>query len=122
MKNLLKDNLRMKNKWIRIIFSILIVICGLYYIVFLAPYNLMEERFANGLGVINNSSIKSIPELDEYFKGIDVNRVKYLGSSSYEVYTNRGEYIIIADYSDSVFWKYKIFKYDKQVKYFTNPM
>jgi hypothetical protein len=35
---------------------------------------------------------------------------------------DKGNFIVIADYSDAVYWRYKIFKYDKEIEYFTNPM
>jgi hypothetical protein len=46
-----------------------------------------------------------------------VSKVKYLGNKSYEVFTDKGEFIVIADYSDNDLWKYKIFKYDDEYEY-----
>lgn len=75
-----------------------------------------------GLGVINQNNFNEVDELAQYFKGYKINKVKYLGTDTYEVVTDKGEFIILADYSDNMYWKYKIFKYDKKIQYFTNPM
>ena len=103
---------------------LIVVMAGLivYYVSVLAPYNLIGVWKANNLGMLNGDSFKDIDEWSTYFKGYDIRKVKYLGSNSYEVFTNKGEFIVIADYSDSMYWKYKIFKYDKKMEHFTNPM
>lgn len=102
--------------------AIILLCCILYYVSFLAPYNLNGIFKANSFGIMNIDSFKNIDELSEYFKDYSINKVKYLGNNSYEVSTDKGEFIVIADYSDDTYWKYKIFKYDKEVQYFTNPM
>ena len=113
----------MKKRLKVFIFSMVIILLGLvYYVSFLAPYNLQGIFNPKSLGVINQNSFKEIDELEQYFKGYKVNKVKYLGSDAYEVFTDKGEFIILADYSDTMYWKYKIFKYDKKVQYFINPM
>lgn len=112
------------NRRLKIIVPLtVIVICFiLYYVSFLAPYNLNGIFKANSFGIMNISSFKEIGELSEYFKDYSVSNVKYLGNNSYEVFTDKGDFIVIADYSDSMYWRYKIFKYDKQLQHFTNPM
>lgn len=102
--------------------TIIILISFFYYISVLAPYNLQGMLNPNGLGIINQSNLKEIDELAKYFEGYKVNKVKYLGSDSYQVFTDKGEFIILTNYSDSMFSKYKIYKYEKKVKHFTNPM
>lgn len=83
---------------------------ALYYVGCLAPYNLQGLWNANRLGIVNEDSLKNINELSEYFKGYTIKKVKYLGSDTYEVFTDRVAFIIVADYSDSAYWKYKILK------------
>jgi hypothetical protein len=102
---------------------IALIILGLltFYVCFLAPYNLRGVYFANGLGTLDNS-IENIGGLYEYFNGYSINNVKYLGSNTYEVYTDKGDFIIIADYSDRMYWRYKVFKLETNIEYFTNPM
>ncbi|MDQ1143720.1 hypothetical protein QE429_000547 [Bacillus sp. SORGH_AS 510] len=113
----------MKRRKITLIVSAIILLLGLiYYVGFLAPFNLASAINPEGLGVLNIKSFKEIDELEKYFKDYKVEKVKYLGSDTYEVFTNKGEFIIIADYSDRMYWRYKIFKYDQKAKYFTNPM
>jgi hypothetical protein len=113
----------MKRRKITLIVSAIILLLGLlYYVGFLAPYNMASAINPEGLGVLNIKSFKEIDELETYFKEYKVEKVKYLGSDTYEVFTDKGEFIIIADYSDQMYWRYKIFKYDQKAKYFTNPM
>jgi hypothetical protein len=112
-----------KNSSIILVCSAVILLLGIiYYIGFLAPYNIESAMNPEGLGILNIKSFKEIDELEQYFKGVKVNKVKYLGSDTYEVFTEKGEFIIIADYSDSMYWRYKIYKYDQKAEYFTNPM
>jgi hypothetical protein len=86
----------------------------LFYISFLAPYNLR--------GILIGENLLDVPEISQYFSGYSINDVKYLGSNTYKVITDKDDFIVITDYSDSVFWRYKIFKHDKNLEYFTNPM
>ncbi|MCP8970116.1 hypothetical protein [Ectobacillus ponti] len=109
-------------KRLLIVFAILAVGLLGYYVTVLAPYNLIGVWKARSLGMLNGDSFKDIEELATYFKGHDIQKVKYLGNDSYEVFTDKGEFVIIADYSDSMYWRYKIFKFDKKAEYFTNPM
>lgn len=102
--------------------AVILSCCILYYVSFLAPYNLNGIFKANSFGIMNINSFNDISELSEYFKDYSINKVKYLGNNSYEVSTDKGEFIVIADYSDNMYCKYKIFKYDKEVQHFTNPM
>jgi hypothetical protein len=104
-----------KHKKLIIIFAIVIVsILTIYYKYCLAPYNLQGIRLAKEL--------KDVPKISEYFKDYKINKIEYLGRDAYEVYTNKSEFLIIADYSDYQNYKYKIFKYDKSVDYFQNSM
>lgn len=113
----------MKRRKITLMVSAIILLLGLiYYLGFLSPYNMASAMNPEGLGVLNIKSFKEIDELEKYFKDYQVKKVKYLGSDTYEVFTDKGEFIIIADYSDQMFWRYKIFKYDQKAEYFTNPM
>jgi hypothetical protein len=112
----------LKNKWIYIFISVIIVLSSIYYVVFRAPYNLQDNWFKDSFGITNINSFKEIDELAKYFNGYKIEKVEYKGSHTYDVKTDKGEFIVIADYSDSTYWKYKIFKYNKQVKFFTNPM
>lgn len=114
----------MKKRY-KIFFLSLLVLLLIYlfwYINFLAPYNLQEKRSANGLGISNIKNIKELPEWNEYFRDYNISKVEYLGSDTYEVFTDKGNFIIMADYSDHEFWRYKIFRFEKEVEYFTNPM
>lgn len=86
----------------------------LIYIGLLSPYNLRGMEIGRNL--------MSIPEVSNYFSGHDIREVKYLGSSTYKVVTDKSNFIVITDYSDRVFWRYKIFKYDTELEYFSNPM
>lgn len=109
------------KKPLKIIYIVLAVILSgftLCYVGFLAPYNLRD---------LNNINIQSFSKshagvLGEYFENYTVSKVKYLGNKSYEVFTDKGEFIVIADYSDNDIWKYKIFKYEDEYQYFSNRM
>lgn len=100
---------------IRISFLIsLVTVFILFYISFLAPYNLSE--------LINGRNLMTIPEVSGYFSGFNAHEVKYLGSNTFKVITEKGDFIVIPDYTDQALWKYKIFKYETELKYFSNPM
>jgi len=110
------------KKYLKIIIVSFTVIIILYFVGFLAPYNLNGIFKANSFGILNINSFRDIDKLSEYFKGYDVNEVKYLGNDSYEVFTDKGDFIVIADYSNTSYWNYKIFKYDKELQYFVGNM
>ena len=105
-------------------YSLIIVLAGflLLYILFLAPYNFQGKLNTNSLGIGNMKNFKEIPELSEYFRDYNIKKIKYLGSNTYEVSTDKGDFVIITDYSDYSFWRYRIFKYDKELEHFKNPM
>ncbi|OIK08004.1 hypothetical protein [Bacillus sp. MUM 13] len=111
-----------RRSWIITLSSAIVLIAFVFYISVLAPYNLTGVLFKNSLGLINQHSIKEIDELARYFKGYKITDVNYLGSDTYEVTTDKGVFMISADYSDTMYWKYKIFKLDKKLQHFTNPM
>lgn len=99
----------MKKRFIMILIFILLGV-ALLYIAFLAPYNLRE--------ILIGQNLKDVPEVSQYFKDYDMRKIQYLGNGAYEVSTNRDSFIIIADYSVKYAdWKYKIFKYDKDLVY-----
>lgn len=109
------------KKTLKIICIILAVILSgfiLCYVGFLAPYNLKDSISIN----IQSFSKSHAGVLSEYFDNYTVSKVKYLGNKSYEVFTDKGEFIVIADYSDYDLWKYKIFKYEDEYQYFSNRM
>jgi hypothetical protein len=56
----------------------------------------------------------------EYFSYHNVTKVKYLGSYTHEVFTDKGNFIAIANYSDYYYWRYKIYQYGKEVEYLKN--
>ncbi|WP_238859656.1 hypothetical protein [Clostridium sp. YIM B02569] len=105
-------------KIIYITFAVIFSIFILCYVGFLAPYNLKELININ----IQSFSKDHAGVLSEYFENYTVSKVKYLGNKSYEVFTDKGDFIVIADYSDNNFWKYKIFKYEDEYQYFSNRM
>ena len=103
-------------KKVSILLSVILSGFILCYVSFYAPYNL------RGIERLNIQSFKDGGELFNYFKNYNVTKVKYLGSNSYEVFTDDGEFIVIANYTDSMYWKYKIYKNNDNFQYFTNPM
>lgn len=117
----------MKKRSKIIISSVAVIIFGIY-ISFFAPYNLYKLYTANSFGVLfsydaknpngDTKGIKSIDELYMYFKDYNISKIKYLGSDSYEVFTDKGDFTVIADYSDNDIWKYKIFKHETDVQHF----
>jgi hypothetical protein len=110
----MKKHLKIINVVLALILSGFI----LYYVGFSAPYNLNDLKRIN----IQSFSKSYAGELSEYFADYTVSKVKYLGNKSYEVLTDKGEFIVIADYSDNDLWKYKIFKYEDEYQYFSNRM
>ena len=109
------------KKCLKVICIVLAVILSgfiLCYVGFLAPYNLNDLTRID----IQSFSKSHAGELSEYFDNYKVSKVKYLGNKSYEVFTDKGEFVVIADYSDNDLWKYKIFKYDDEYQYFSNRM
>lgn len=114
--------MKKKSKIIILLISIILLGVTIQYIGFWAPYNLQGIRTENSFGIQNMSSFKEIDELSQYFKYYNISKVKYLGSNTYEVFTDKGNFIVIADYSDDDFWKYQIFKYDGEIQHFANPM
>lgn len=114
--------MKKRSKIVLLLSAFLVSGLILYFVGFLAPYNLQGALNANSFGIQNMDSFKEIDELSQYFKNYNVTQVKYLGSDSYEVFTDKGTFIAVADYSGTLYWKYKIFKYDKELQYFTNPM
>jgi hypothetical protein len=113
------------KKGLKVFFISLTVILSIFislYITLWAPYNLQSKLNENSLGMWNTKGIKEVPGIGEYFSSYDVVKVKYLGSSTYEVFTDKGNFIVIADYSDFDYWRYKIYQYGKEIEEFKNPM
>jgi hypothetical protein len=110
---------------VKIIFVSLAVILLIFtslYISLWAPYNLQSKLNEYSLGMWNTKGIKEVPGVGEYFSYHNVTKVKYLGSNTYQVFTDKGNFIVIADYSDYDYWRYKIYQYGKEIEEFKNPM
>jgi hypothetical protein len=110
----MEKKIKKRFKIVLAFFTIILSVLIIWYISFSAPYN--------WVGLYNTKELRENPQILEYFNDYKIERIKYLGNNTYEVFTDKDSFIIISDYSNNVTWKYKIFKYDKEFQYFTNPM
>ncbi|WP_026693017.1 hypothetical protein [Peribacillus kribbensis] len=102
----------MKKK--RRYFISVLVIIGLVLLNYLGPYDVLEA--------ISVGNLKDYPELQEQLDG-NIQKIIYLRRKTYEVHTDKKEYILIENHSDDVFRRFKVFEMkEKRLKLFLNPM
>ncbi|WCK57352.1 hypothetical protein PP175_29620 (plasmid) [Aneurinibacillus sp. Ricciae_BoGa-3] len=101
----------MKNKLIFLIG--LFIFVGMVLLNGFGPYNVITALTANDLA--------GYPEIQEQLDG-KIKTIKYIGRDTYQIHTDKKDYVLIDNGSNREFLRFKVFELNKKIDIFKNPM
>jgi hypothetical protein len=103
----------MKAKY-KIVISGAVIVVGLFVWNYFGPYNIFQASTANNLA--------DFTEIEQQLDG-HIENIKYIGRNTYQVHTNKKDYIIVEYFRNSEFLKFKVYEdNNKKINVFLNPM
>lgn len=81
---------------------------------YFGPYNIFQALTANNLS--------GFTEIDQQLDG-HIENIRYVGRNTYQVHTDKKNYIIVEYFRNSEFLKFKVYEdNNKKIDVFLNPM
>lgn len=91
-----------------------VLLVGLLVLNFLGPYNIFEAFTAHNLS--------DFPEIEQQLDG-HIETIRYIGKNTYQVHTDKKDYIIVEYFRNDVFLKFNVYEdTNKKIDVFLNPM